>query len=233
MTDESLTEAGSQASTQTPSKQAAVLSGQQHALHEALNEKDSRLGAMYLGCVVVLGQEANPERLHQGAHSIRELIEKIPSIVQVPTPAHKERMGDKVHVLDVEWSRVEQSASATGAGDSIDHALAKFLVVLQEFFAWLRGHRPRRRAEARDTLRTLDASGRTLPEQLEELNVEAWVRIRDFFIDTAHHRRPCTIEEFRHYLDAFERFLLDSLRPRTFADFEIIDALIQEGEANA
>jgi hypothetical protein len=56
---------------------------------------------------------------------------------------------------------------------------------------------------------------------------------REYFQAIAHHGRQPPEEDFRARIDALERFLLDRLRPRTFADFDAIDDIIQEGESNA
>ena len=62
-----------------------ILAGQQQALLTALIEKDPHLGVMYLGGLHVLRQEGNPDREALAAHAIRELMEKLPQFVDVPT----------------------------------------------------------------------------------------------------------------------------------------------------
>ena len=54
-----------------------ALSREQRRLHDALSERGEKLGAMYLGGLQVLQDAANPDRVAQSAHSMRELMEKI------------------------------------------------------------------------------------------------------------------------------------------------------------
>jgi hypothetical protein len=107
----------------------------------------------------------------------------------------------------------------------------RFLEQLEGFFDWFAADRPARRQRAAALLRELDPGTGTLPAPIESLRVEEWRECTTFFVRAAHHG-PCTEEEFRQWLDVFERFLLDRLVPRTFDNADQLDALIEEGEAN-
>src|SRR5208337_1047836 len=109
--------------------------------------------------------------------------------------------------------------------------IIKFLNKVEEFFEWFGTHHPRRKAEIDETLYKLEGSELRLPPALQKLNVDYWDEIRDYFQAIAHHRKETNIEEFKSFLAALERFLLDRLFPRTFADFEEIDEIIREGES--
>ncbi len=71
------------------------ISGKQRFLYEALSERDTqlaneqgkKLADMYLGALRVLADEHNPDRLPLAAHGIRELLEKLPRYLKVPTQA--------------------------------------------------------------------------------------------------------------------------------------------------
>lgn len=213
------------------------LSGQQRALHESLSGKAQSLADMYLGSLTVLSDTRNPDRLALAAHGLRELMEKIPSFVDVRIKAQKEGLKGKVIELDVAWKATVENGNSYNGGTwsgEIDRGLSRFLRKLESFFQWFREHHPRRKAEIAATLEGLDPSGSSLPEPLAALNVETWENIRDFFVDVAHHRRPNTTgNEFSRWLDALERFLVDRLRPRTFPDLDAIDRIIREGEDHA
>jgi hypothetical protein len=45
-----------------------------------------------------------------------------------------------------------------------------------------------------------------------------------------HHNIDAEEREFFGYLDVFEGFIIDRLRPRTFADFDAVDAIIEEAD---
>jgi hypothetical protein len=214
-----------------------VLSGQQQACLRALASRDRGLAAMYRGALVVLEDKSNPERLVQAAHSIRELMEKLPKILDAPTDAMGERMGDKVEVLkDAHSKACRNTACRNGNGDwdgAIDNHLAKFLRRVEQFFEWLSSHRSGRKKEINETLARIDGSQRALPPALAGLKVDAWDVKRNFFVRVSHHRADTNEEEFGTWLSALERALLDGFNPRTFEDFDTIDALLEEADDDA
>jgi len=211
------------------------LNPQQRALYEALSDKEPTIAKMYLGAVFVLDQVGNPERIVHSAHSIREIIEKIPKHIEVPVKALKEGITVKVREFrDFSTLRLEKSKCNNGGdwGGAIDDPLRQVIKKQTQFFEWFDEHHPKRKEETKTVLRKLDGSPFALPETLEDKNVEIWHEIKDFFIAVCHHRRDITQEEFDKWLNAFERFLLDCLRPRTFEDFDAIDKIIAKGEKN-
>jgi hypothetical protein len=207
------------------------LSGSQRALRGALAGRSAVLERMYIGGLTVLHSDANPDRFALAAHSLRELIEKLPEHFNVPQQAMRESLKAKVNELLPHWDRARRGSCHDGGvwDGAIDNVLKAFLGRLAGFFDWHTTHHRRRNAEAADALRRFDAAGRALPPRLEALNVEALEEMRDFFQKVAHHRREVAHGEFVVWLDALERFLLDRLVPRTFEDFEQLDQLIDEG----
>ena len=79
------------------------LLGPQRALYDALTKKYSLLAQMYVGAIMILRQPDNPERLPLAAHSLRELMEKIPVAVDVHTPAHAEPLMAKLREVEDQW----------------------------------------------------------------------------------------------------------------------------------
>jgi hypothetical protein len=212
------------------------MSVQQLALHEALEERATELARMYIGALIVLSNPDNPDRLPQAAHSLRELMEKIPRYLAVETRASRGNLKDEARKLEERWNNTVENSACYDDGNwngSIDRHLQRLLQRLQQFFDWFDEHHPLRRTETATVLRQLDGSGRTLPARLEDQEVKGWLAIRDYFVSVSHHRTPPPEEDFRARMDALERFLLDRLRPRTFADFDVIDDIIQEGEGDA
>lgn len=222
--------------TPTPTP-TVVLSGQQRTLLRALDERDQNLSVMYRGGISVLGDTTNPDRFAQCAHSLRELMEKLPELLDVPTTAQKESLKTKVHEIEDAFLGAQKKTSCfcapNGWDGSIDGHLRKFLTRLGSFFEWFASHHPRRRDELNSVLVRLDGSSRVLPKPLASLNVDAWEKKREYFQSVAHHRHATDEQEFRQWLDALERFLLDRLEPRTFDDFAEIDALLEDGNENA
>ncbi len=191
---------------------------------------------MYLGVLMALNHADNPDHLAQSAHSVRELMEKVPAFLDVQMRAHQESLGSKARELEDRWQTTIERSTCYDDGNwsgEIDQPLLNMLEALQRFFDWFGEHRPRRRIEVATILQRLNGSDHTLPAALEDLEIDRWMRIRDFFQAVAHHRKQVTQDEFERWLGALEMFLLDRLRPRTFADFDAIDDIIKEGEGSA
>ena len=130
------------------SPEEAVLSGRQRALFQALGKKDQQLALMYLGALSVLKNMLNPERIAQAAHSLRELLEKLPRILDMPIQAKPPSMMDKIRPLEQTWSKAKTESSCLKTNphsDVIDKPLRKFLDEVDSFFTWLGSDRPTRK----------------------------------------------------------------------------------------
>src|SRR4051794_4237374 len=93
-----------------PAPVGLQLSGQQRALLEALREIDRRLGEMYLGALAVLQQPFNGERFAQSAHTLRELINRLPDSLGLSVGALNERMGDRIQRPERAWDNAVQKS---------------------------------------------------------------------------------------------------------------------------
>ena len=72
----------------------------QRALLKALETKDKALGSMYYGALKVMNDNGNPDRFALAAHSIRELMEKLPYYLELRLKATKETLKEKVRQLE-------------------------------------------------------------------------------------------------------------------------------------
>src|SRR5262245_31041334 len=72
-------------------------------VYQGLCERDGRLGAIYLGALLTLRQRANPERFPQAAHSLREMMNLLPAVLEVATPEHHQMLGGQVRGLEQLW----------------------------------------------------------------------------------------------------------------------------------
>jgi hypothetical protein len=214
------------------------LSGMQWTIFAALNGKHERLGRMYAGALHLL-QSDNPDRLSCAAHDLRELIEKLPYHIDVPAAATGDALirpkGSKTLTVQVrellnQWKKV---AKQIDGAVEISPRLRTFHDRLCEFFDRFEKNVPTRREQAIAAFRKLDPSPRRLPALIESHRVAMWIAYRDFFLAVAHHEKECSHDEFLEWLSSFEGFLVDCLSPRTFDDFAVIDALVEEGERHA
>ena len=153
---------------------AIKLNDRQRALYGELRNRNISLASMYLGALVVLQDEDNPDRFAQSAQSIRELMEKIPRYIAVNTPVQQRKISDELRELEKKWDHtVSESCCCnnfTWEG-SIDLILQKFLHASQAFFKFYKEAVPSRREGIKYLLRKLDVSGRILPISLENANI--------------------------------------------------------------
>jgi hypothetical protein len=209
------------------------LSGQQLGFFQALAEQDGRVAGWYLGARMTLLNTRNPERLQQTAHSLRELMDKLLPVLGLPAEAESGRLGDRFAALTSRWEAAKaQSACHTDGvwSGEIDEAARRGFMAVDEAIDWQRQNRPRRRETYRATIRALDVSRRPLPSWIEDTHVQLWNDLRDYFVRVCHHGRETDEDEFRGALDTLESFVLERLKPRTYAEQVTLDQLIAEAE---
>lgn len=202
------------------------LSGRSRQLWEALSDIDEQLGHMYLGALDVLQHHGNPDRLALVAHGIRELIEKLPRFLDVPSTENRgPGIREQARRLAAAWEKwgpsvVDGEGTLTSSGEKLLRQLGEFCKGV--------GADPTRRQAATAAVSRLDLNPLKLPPPIQDLHVSEWSAIEGFFIGVAHHTKTTDDEEFEQYLAALDRFLLDRLRPRTFEDFAAIDELLDK-----
>jgi hypothetical protein len=202
------------------------LTGSQRTLLQVFVDKDESLGRMYVGALMARSATDNPDYLSQASHSLRELVDKLPEHFEGVPAKPVDKLGNKVNTLIAYWKKEQRVKNKS------DESLSDgFMKRLDEFFTWQLTNHLTRREAARRTIRKFDATGRALPDRIEELHAEEWMAIRGFFVGITHHE-TCTADEFDTWLTAFETFMLNRTKPRTFEKADEIDRLIAEGESN-
>jgi hypothetical protein len=208
------------------------LTDRQFVLEGAFRERSPNLADMFLGAVVVLTQEANPERWVHAAHSVREIMQKIYDVFEPTIKFAKEAptLGTKVDVLIQRWNR---RVLDVNEGAVISGYLASFLRDFAEFVEWKVESRPAQKARAAQALTALDPSRTKLPPSIQEARVEEWYLCLNFFVEVLHHKREWTHDEFYQWLEYFEQLMVTHLRPQTYETHAIIDDLIARAEGHA
>ncbi len=206
------------------------------ALKKCLDDKSRRLSSMYYGALETLRDSQNPDRFALAAHGLRELMEKLPSEIEVDMPAHRQNMGEKVRELFKQWEKAKEITKCRANGSwqgPIDSHLGNFLGKVETFFDWLKTHIPRRKEEVGQMLDKLDGAGQRLPEFFRTRNVENWDDIHEFFKKVSHHGKETNEAEFAEYRFAIEYTLLNLLQPRPFVEHDELDVLMGGGGNNA
>jgi hypothetical protein len=186
----------------------------------ALAQRDDQAAVLYEGALRVLADRNNPARIRLAACGLRELLGELHD---APKP---EDLKERVKKLRKAW---EVSKRALVAAEAEDEGSAGFAQILDVFFVEFEEDYPGRRSQASGTIEQLDPSGRTAPPVVHRARGQTWMDFSGYFSGVLHGGKRPTEDEFRSQLEAFEGFLLDVLRPQTFADFSEIDNLIAEG----
>jgi hypothetical protein len=136
----------------------AQLVGQQLAVYRAIAEQSAQLAGWYLGACAVLMVPVNPERLMQAAHSVRELMNNLHTISNVPVQVKGGRLGDKFDAMTMKWEKAKRNSAAFGddgwSGD-IDDAARRGFEAVDDAIEWQKENRPKWKEQHRSTLRGL------------------------------------------------------------------------------
>ena len=210
------------------------LDGQELRFYRAVAEKDTAIGGWYLGARMALRAVGNPERLAHAGHSLRELMDKLNRVLDVPVKADGNSLGNKFRAMTDSWDKSKRLsecfADGTWSGVIDDHARRGFAAV-DDAIEWQRTNQATRKEQHRETLRALDATGIVLAPSIEAAFVEQWASLRNYFVKVCHHDWATTEDEFLGHLDNLERLLLDRVKPRTFDEMASIDKLIAEASS--
>lgn len=209
---------------------AFQLSGRQQSVYASLAVRSFETAALYENALRVLHDAANSGRHFLAAHAVREMVNKLSSVMDLPVFADVGKLGDQVNALENAWTDGALRSGCHNNGQwsgTIDKRLAKWLGQVHKFFQWRRDSRPKRRDVAVKLFRHLDPAGLPLPEPLEKQRVDRWVELHDYFVSTAH-RAPTAPEDFETRLQALEQLLLDSLFRQPSEDLSVIDAILKE-----
>lgn len=208
-----------------PARQAIGLSGRSRELLDILVDFKGNAGVLYEGALRVATDGGNPVGIRLAAHALREVMDDLEREAGFTRkgPTLKERVGQ----LHEEWKVAERSFEVASDGSG-----RGFVHTLNEFFAAYEADYPDRRDQASATIGKLDPAGREAPPAVRNARASAWMRFRRYFNNVLHGSTGPADAEFRSQLESFEAFLLDWFEPRTFADFEAIDDLLQRGPPN-
>lgn len=208
-------------------------------LLEALYGVDEGLGAMYEGATRMIDDPDFPDSLSLGAHAMRELMEKLPRVLDVPAGKDFSLSGRINEIEEIAKAARTNSSCATTNGweGEIDAPAAKVLNEVEALIADRARDRLSRSEAARELMKHLEPGSIRRSEMLTRAETKAWMMRREYFEAVAHHGHVYSTKmtshaEFAENVRAVESVLLDKLRPQTAADFEDIDRLMAafEGE---
>lgn len=190
-----------------------VLTPWQRQVLEALEGTETEkypLSKWYLGALYALDNPNNPDRISQAAQSLRELLEKLPRLIQ-----GSDVQGDRSGFKEMR-NNIEKHI--------IDNDLGKALRTVQRYLEL--NKQPTRRERIQRAVEDIDPMVNQLGNEIRETKRDSllslWQRLESF----AHHNSEPDEEEFRKCLAELERVVFDLFAPITAQDQKKIQKIL-------
>ena len=205
-----------------------VLTSWQRQVLEALEGTETEkypLSKWYLGAVYALDSPYNPDYLSQAAQSLRELLEKLPLVVQ-ESNVQRGWSGFKGMRSNIEKhiSAYKDHYPGDWKGQKIDNRLAKALRMVEDYLQL--NKQPTRRERIQRAVEDIDPMVNQLGNKIRETKrdqlLSLWQRLEAF----AHHSSEPDEEEFRKCLAELERVVFDLFAPITAQDQKKIQKIL-------
>ena len=204
------------------------LTSQQLEVLEALKGKENEqypLSQWYLGALYALNDDNNPDRISQAAHSLRELIEKLPRVVRKMDAQGLSNFNAMRRKLHERFSKDKKRYEGAWKDKKIDLHLDK---TLREFDDYLeRNQQPTRKEQMLTVIAGVDPMVEQLDDSIRKKKRDnlhkRWQELENF----THHKGKPNIEEFEQCLDTLERIIFDLLAPITAQDQKGIQSILE------
>lgn len=174
------------------------LTARQIALKDLLEKKSPLLGSMYYGALLTLHNEQNPDAVFQAAHSIRELIRRLPQIV--PTLSVKP---EKIDIIEKLTEIVKDFQSNDDLNQNKEWISKVSTLIDQSSLS--------HRLQLGELLDKCDQAG--LPIKEKERAAKYLHELYTWFVNVCHHRESPTSEETLKQLYRLELILDVLFRP--------------------
>ena len=198
------------------------------ALGGAENERHP-LSQWYLGALYALQNNHNPDRISQAAHSLRELVEKLPRVLvgsgssgsTYNIPEHRRLIAQRIANDRVRYT--------TGwEGSTIDSVLGKTIEAVATYFD--QSQQPSRREQVESTFVAADPLANSLDARIlntkRDVVHNVWRQLEAF----VHHGSVPNEQDFLNCLAVLERTILDLLAPITAQDQYQIRSILAQTE---
>ena len=209
------------------------LTATQRQVFEALCEKQTEkhpLGDWYLGAIFALQNKHNPDRFSQAAHSMRELLEKLPEAIRKdeeqashPYPFKSQRQ--QIHTSLV---RDQRRYPDGWKGKKIDKKLNNTLQQVVGFFTATQG--PTRGERTQSAIKKFDPMAFVYDPVIQKEKSDRFIEIWKEFEKFVHHGSSPEDKPFYESFADAEQMIFDLLAPITAHDQQAIRALLENPE---
>ena len=205
-----------------------VLTSKQKDVLEVLQSEQTEeypLSDWYTGALYALDNHYNPDRVAQAAHSLRELLQKIPRVVQ----------GNEVHVSATDFTGMRRNINDRILKDKkrylegwknkiIDGRLDKTLRKVEDYFG--RNRQPTRKEQIKQAVATIDPMVNSLGSGIQEVKRNQYHHLWNQLEEFSHHGSRPDVAEFKKCLEELENIVYDLLAPATERDQKEILAIL-------
>ena len=204
------------------------LTSQQLEVLNALKGKENEkypLSQWYLGALYALNNDNNPDRISQAAHSLRELLEKLPRVVREMDAQSLPDFSEMRRNLHERFLKDKEHYEGAWKDQKIDPHLSKTLRKFDDYLE--RNQQPTRKKQMQTAIAAIDPMVEQLADPIRKEKRDnlhkLWQELEKF----AHHKGIPNIEEFEQCLNTLERIIFDLLAPITAQDQREIQSILE------
>ncbi|HDM75156.1 MAG TPA: hypothetical protein ENG51_01645, partial [Deltaproteobacteria bacterium] len=204
------------------------LTSTQRQVFDILNTAKSNKYALadwYLGAIYAAKNTYNPDRFSQAAHSLRELLEKLPRVF-VESEIQESKQ-DFRGMRDNLYSRLcsdKKRYNGKWKGETIDAGLDKTIRGLDRYLEL--NQKPTRKERVHSLMNKLDPMHDALDQGIRFEKSKRFHTLWTTFEKLAHHKPGIDEKFFWEQLDLVDRLIIDLLAPITAQDQGTIQAII-------
>ena len=184
-----------------------------------------RLSDWYIGALYALDNHCNPDRVAQAAHSLRELLEKLPRVIQGSNVqgSRTDFKGMRRNINDRILKDKEHYPDGWKNGN-INARLDKTLRKVEDYFK--RNQQPTRDEQIQQAVATIDPMVNSLDIEIQEAKRNQYYNLWHQLEGFTHHKSKANIEEFVDCLKELENIVFDLLAPIIAQDQKEIQTIL-------
>ena len=205
-----------------------VLTSKQWSILEVLKSEQTEkypLSDWYIGALYALNNCYNPDRVAQAANSLRELLQKLPRVVQ----------GNEVHVSATDFAGMRRGINDRILKDKecypegwkneiINAHLDKTLRKVEGYFRHNR--QPTRKEQIKQAVATIDPMVNSLGSEIQAVKRNQYLHLWNQLEEFTHHGSRSDVAEFKKCLEELENMVFDLLAPVTAQDQKEIQTIL-------
>ena len=197
-----------------------VLTLREQNVSDTLKSKETEkypLSRWYLGALYALDNHYNPDRVAQAAHSLRELLEKLPRVIQGSNVqgSRPDFKGMRRNIYDRILKDKERYPDGW-KNKKINARLDKTLRKVEDYFK--RNQQPTRDQQIQQAVATIDPMVNSLDIKIQKAKRNQYYNLWDQLEGFTHHKSKADIEKFNDCLKELENIVLDLLASITAQD---------------